>query len=174
MVAALVLGGVFLLGMAVTAGYAARTLPAGARVPLNAGAPEHSVWLSKPAGLAAWVGVGVAAFAAFALLTVSGFGAGWSPSVRVVLLPCVMMVVLAAEAGAVIVARRCAAGGPRTGILAEGETLAASGPHTETPAEPAASSDGEPSDDDEAGKRSESDAAAAADSRPEAIPAADA
>jgi hypothetical protein len=107
-----VLGGVLLLGMAVTAGYAARVLPAGARVPVNAGVPEHSVWLPKRAGLAAWFGVGVAAFALFALLTVSGLAANWAQSVRVVLLPCVMTVVLAAEAGAVIVARRSAVGEP--------------------------------------------------------------
>ena len=111
-VTALALGGVLLLGMAVTAGYAARVLPAGARVPLNAGVPEHSVWLPKRAGLAAWFGVGVAAFAVFAVLTVSGLAANWAQSVRVVLLPCVMTVVLAAEAGAVIVARRSAAGEP--------------------------------------------------------------
>jgi hypothetical protein len=111
-VAALVIGGVFLLGMVAAAGYAARTLPAGARVPLNAGVPEHSVWLSKPAGLAAWLWVGAAAFAAFAALTVTGLSANWALSVRVVLLPCVMMVLLAAEAGALIVARRAAAGLP--------------------------------------------------------------
>ncbi len=110
MVAALVIGGVFLLGMAAAAGYAARTLPAGARVPLNAGMPEHSVWLSKPAGLAAWLGIGAAAFAAFAALTLNGVSANWAQSIRVVLLPSVMLVLLAAQTGALIVARRCAAG----------------------------------------------------------------
>ena len=184
MVTALVLGGVFLLGMAVTAGYAARTLPAGARVPLNAGVPEHSVWLSKPAGLSAWLGVGVAAFAAFALLTVSSFGAGWSPSVRVVLLPCVMTVVLAAEAGAVIVARRCAADGPDSETLAEGEPLAEFHHDPGTPAEPAASLPAGPSDSDENGAPSagdedsgpsgEDDASLPADSQPGSAPAASA
>lgn len=111
-VTALTLGGVLLLGMAVTAGYAARVLPPGSRVPLNAGVPEHSVWLPKRAGLAAWFGAGVVAFAVFAVLTASGLAANWAQSVRVVLLPCVMAVVLAAEAGAVIVARRSAAGEP--------------------------------------------------------------
>ena len=110
MVVALALGTVLLIGMAVTAGYAARVLPAGARVPLNAGVPEHSVWLPKRAGLAAWLAAGAAAFAVFALLTLSGLAASWAESVRVVLLPCVMTVVLAAQAGAVIVARRNAAG----------------------------------------------------------------
>jgi hypothetical protein len=106
LVAAVVIGGLFLLGMIAAAGYAIRILPAGARVPLNAGVPEYSIWLSKPAGLAAWLGIGVAVYAVFAALTVSGVAANWSPSVRVVLLPCVMLVMLAAEAGAVITARQ--------------------------------------------------------------------
>lgn len=108
MVAAVVIGGVFLLGMVAAAVYAARTLPADARVPLNAGMPEYSVWLSKRAGLAAWLGVGVAAFAALAALTLNSLADNWAQSMRVVLLPGVMLVVLAAEAGAVIVARRAA------------------------------------------------------------------
>ena len=44
----LAISGVLLLAMAVTAGYAIVSLPRGARVPVNAGTPEHSVWLSKP------------------------------------------------------------------------------------------------------------------------------
>jgi hypothetical protein len=104
--AAVVIGGVLLLGMAVVAGYAARVLPAGARVPLNAGVPEHSVWLPKPAGLAAWLAAGVVTFAVFALVTLNSLAANWATSLRVVLLPGVMLVVLAGEAGAVILARR--------------------------------------------------------------------
>lgn len=112
MLAALVIGGALLAAMVATAGYAARTLPPGARVPLNAGVPEHSVWLPRLAGLAAWLGAGAAAFAVLAALTLSGLAANWAQSLRVVLLPGVMMVVLAAEAGAVIVARRQAGGEP--------------------------------------------------------------
>jgi hypothetical protein len=104
--AAVAIGGVLLLGMAVVAGYAARVLPAGARVPLNAGVPEHSVWLPKPAGLAAWLAAGVVTFAVFALVTLNSLAANWATSLRVVLLPGVMLVVLAGEAGAVILARR--------------------------------------------------------------------
>jgi hypothetical protein len=78
---------------------------------VNAGTPEHSLWLPKPAGLVAWLGAGVVTFAAFAALTLSGLAANWATSLRVVLLPCAMLVVLAAEAGAVISARqRCEAG----------------------------------------------------------------
>jgi hypothetical protein len=104
--AAVVIGGVLLLGMAVVAGYAARVLPAQARVPLNPGVPEYSIWLPKPAGLAAWLAAGVVTFAAFALVTLNSLAADWATSLRVVLLPGVMLVVLAAEAGAVILARR--------------------------------------------------------------------
>ena len=106
MIAALVIGGLFLLGMVAVAVYAVVTLPAGARVPLNAGQPEHSRWLSRPAGLAVWLGAGAVAYAVFAALTASGIAANWSPSVRAVLLPCVMLVVLAAETGAVLSARQ--------------------------------------------------------------------
>ena len=109
MVAAVVIGAVFLLGMVAAAAYGAWMLPSGARVPLNAGVPEYSVWLPKPVGLAAWLGVGAAAFAAVGALTLSGLAANWEQSTRFVLLPGVMMVVLAGEASALIVARRCAA-----------------------------------------------------------------
>ena len=51
----------------------------------------------------------MAAFAVFAGLTASAFADNWSPSVRVVLLPSVMCVVLAAEAAAIISARARAA-----------------------------------------------------------------
>jgi hypothetical protein len=101
-----VIGGVFLAGMVAAAAYAAWALPAGARVPLNAGTPEFSLWLPKPAGLAAWLGAGVVIFAALTSVTLSGLSANWATSMRVVLLPGVMMVVLAAEAGAVITARQ--------------------------------------------------------------------
>ena len=106
----MVIGGVFLAGMVATAGYAVWTLPAGARVPLNAGMPEFSYWLPKPAGLAAWLGAGAVTFAAVAAVTLNGHAATWASSLRVVLLPCAMMIVLAAEAGAVISARQRADG----------------------------------------------------------------
>jgi hypothetical protein len=109
LIASLAIGGLLLAGMLAAAGYALRTLPAGAAVPLHAGAPEHSIWLSKRAGLAAWLGIGAAAFAIAASLTVSGVAANWSPSVRVVLLPSVMCVAFAAEAAAIITSRRRAA-----------------------------------------------------------------
>ena len=111
MTAALAIGGVLLIGMIAAAGYAATVLPPDARVPLHAGAPEYSVWLSKRAGLAAWLAAGAAAFAILAFLTLSDVAANWAASVRVVLLPSVMCVALAAEAAAIITARRRSPGG---------------------------------------------------------------
>jgi hypothetical protein len=106
LVTALVIGGVLLIGMVCATGYAVRTLPAAARVPLHAGTPEYSIWLSKRAGLAAWLAAGAAIFAILAALTVSDVAANWMPSVRMVLLPSVMCVALAAEAAAIISARQ--------------------------------------------------------------------
>ena len=132
MAAAVVIGGVFLLGMAIVAGYAARVLPAGARVPLNAGVPEYSFWLSKPAGLVAWLAVGVVTFAAIALVTLNSLAADWATSLRVVLLPGVMLVVLAGEAGAVILARRQYTDGSAQATEADGSAQATEADPTES------------------------------------------
>lgn len=119
--AALAIGGVLLAGMVAAAGYAAAVLPAGARVPLHAGALEYSVWLSKRAGLVVWLAVGTAAFAILASLTLSDVAANWAASVRVVLLPSVMCVVLAAETAAIITAcQHCAAQQPAEAAVSEG------------------------------------------------------
>ena len=115
MTASLAISGVLLLAMAVTAGYAVVSLPRGARVPVNPGTPEHSVWLSKLAGLAVWLAVGVIAFAALESVTRSGIAVNWATSMRVTLPPAVLCVVLAAEAAAVITARQAAA--PASGRL---------------------------------------------------------
>ena len=109
----MVIGGLLMLGMVAVAWYAARVLPAGARVPLNAGVPEYSVWLPKLAGLAAWLAAGALTFAVVAAVTLDSLSAAWATSLRVVLLPCAMLIVLAAQAGALIVARRYASGPAR-------------------------------------------------------------
>jgi len=108
--AAVVIGGVLMLGMVAVAWHAARVLPAGARVPLNVGVPEYSLWLPKAAGLAVWLAAGVVTFAAVAAVTLDSLAASWATSLRVVLLPCAMLVVLSAQAGAVIYARRYPSG----------------------------------------------------------------
>jgi hypothetical protein len=106
--ASVVIGGLLMAGMVAVAWYAARVLPAGARVPLNAGVPEYSVWLPKAAGLAAWLVAGAVTFTAAAAVALDSLSASWATSLRVVLLPCAMLIVLAAQAGAVILARRYA------------------------------------------------------------------
>jgi hypothetical protein len=106
MIASLVVGGLLLTGMVVATWYAAVRLPGDARVPLHAGTPEYSVWLSKRAGLSAWLAAGAVAFAALAWLTLSHVAANWAASMRVTLLPAVMCVALAAEVAAIILARR--------------------------------------------------------------------
>ena len=108
MTASLAVGGLLLAGMVVATWYAAVRLPGHARVPLHAGTPEHSVWLSKRAGLSAWLAAGAVAFAALAWLTLSTAAANWATSMRVTLLPAVMCVALAAEVAAIILARRSA------------------------------------------------------------------
>jgi hypothetical protein len=110
LIASVVIGGVLMAGMVAVAWYAARVLPAGARVPLNAGVPEYSLWLPKAAGLAAWLAAGAVTFAAVAMVTLDSLAANWATSLRVVLLPCAMLIVLAAQGGAVIYARRQASG----------------------------------------------------------------
>jgi hypothetical protein len=140
-----VIGCVFLAGMVATAGYAARTLPSGARVPLNPGIPEFSLWLPKLAGLVAWLGAGVVTFAAFASVTLSGPAAAWASSLRVVLLPCAMMIVLAAEAGAVISARQRANDRvPAAMPVAEPEAAAESAPEAAAESAPEAAPANEP------------------------------
>jgi len=108
LIASLVAGGLLLAGTVAATWYAAVRLPGDARVPLHAGTPEYSVWLSKRAGLAAWLAAGTVVFAALAWLTLSKAAANWAASMRVTLLPAVMLVALAAEVAAIILARRSA------------------------------------------------------------------
>ena len=106
MIASLAVGGLLLTGMVAATWYAAVRLPGDARVPLHAGTPEYSVWLSKRTGLAAWLAAGAVVFTALAWLTLSQAAANWAASMRVTLLPAVMCVALAAEVAAIILARR--------------------------------------------------------------------
>jgi hypothetical protein len=109
LIASLAVSGVLLAAMVAAAVYAAVGLPKGARVPLHAGTPEHSIWLPKPVGLAAWLAGGALVFAAFAALTLSGAAANWASSLRVTLTPAVLVVVLAAEVAAINSARQATA-----------------------------------------------------------------
>lgn len=102
------ISGLLLAGMVAATGYAAVRLPRDARVPLHAGSPEYSVWLSKRAGLSIWLTAGAVAFAALAWVCLSRAAANWATSMRVTLLPAVMCVALAAEVAAIVLARRSA------------------------------------------------------------------
>jgi hypothetical protein len=110
LIASLTIGGVLLAGMIVATGYAAVRLPGTARVPLHAGVLEYRIWLSKRAGLSAWLAAGAAVFWLLAWLSLSRMAANWASSMRVTLLPAVMCVALAAEVAAIIMARQEAAG----------------------------------------------------------------
>lgn len=140
MIASLVLGGLLLTGMIVATWYAAVRLPGSARVPLHAGTPEYSLWLSKRAGLSVWLAAGAVAFTALAWLTLSRAAQNWVVSMRVTLLPAVMFVALAAEVAAIILARTSAArtsaaeaGGARVPPEAEPQTVHESDDSGESP-----------------------------------------
>jgi hypothetical protein len=121
LIASLAIGGVLLACMIVATGYAAVRLPGTARVPLHAGVFEYRIWLSKRAGLSAWLAAGAAVFALLAWLSLSRMAANWASSMRMTLLPAVMCVVLAAEVAAIIMARQAAAAGMAAIQLATAE-----------------------------------------------------
>ena len=106
MAASLIVGGVLLLAMVVASGRAAVTLPAEARIPVHVGSVEHRYLASKRAGLVIWPAVGAVLFGVVGGITGSSLAADWVPGVRDVLTPAVMIVVLAFQIGALVLARR--------------------------------------------------------------------
>ncbi len=106
MAASLIVGGVLLLAMVVASGRAAVTLPAEARIPVHVGSVEHRYLASKRAGLVIWPAVGAVLFGVVGGITRSSLAADWVPGVRDVLPPAVMIVVLAFQIGALVLARR--------------------------------------------------------------------
>ena len=106
MAASLIVGGVLLLAMVVASGRAAVTLPAEARIPVHVGSVEHRYLASKRAGLVIWPAVGAVLFGVVGGITRSSLAADWVPGVRDVLTPAVMIVVLAFQIGALVLARR--------------------------------------------------------------------
>ena len=106
MAASLIVGGVLLLAMVVASGRAAVTLPAEARIPVHVGSVEHRYLASKRAGLVIWPAVGAVLFGVAGGITGSSLAADWVPGVRDVLTPAVMIVVLAFQVGALVLARR--------------------------------------------------------------------
>lgn len=105
MIAGLVIGGVLWLGMAGVSCYGWLTLPAAARIPVHFGAGYNN-FMPKPGGLLVWPAAGALIYVLFAVIGARGGG-----SVTHVILPLVMCLLLAVQAGAIRVARRTA--GPR-------------------------------------------------------------
>jgi hypothetical protein len=104
--ASLLVGGVFLLAMIVASVQAAVTLPAGARIAIHCGFVEHCYLAPKRAGLVAWPALGAVTFGVLGGIAASRLAADWVPGVRDVLVPAVMGVLLAFEAGALVLAQR--------------------------------------------------------------------
>ena len=104
--ASLVVGGVFLLAMIVASAWAAVTLPAGARIAIHCGSVEHCYLAPKRAGLVIWPALGAVAFGVLGGIAASSLAADWVAGVRDVLVPAVLGVLLAFQAGALVLARR--------------------------------------------------------------------
>jgi hypothetical protein len=104
--ASLVIGGMLLLATVAASGWAAAVLPADARIPLHYGSVEHYYPASKRAGLLIWPAGGAVLYGVLGGIARSSMAAGWVPGFRDVLVPAVMVVVLAFQAGALILARR--------------------------------------------------------------------
>jgi len=113
--ASLVIGGMLLLASVAASGWGAAVLPADARIPVHYGSAEHFYPASKRAGLLIWPAVGAVLYGVLGGIARSGMAAGWVPGFRDVLVPAVMVVVLAFQAGALILARRPPGRAPAAG-----------------------------------------------------------
>ena len=110
--ASLAVGGVFLLAMIVASVWAAVTLPPGARIAIHCGFVEHCYLAPKRVGLIIWPALGALVFVVLGGIAASRLAADWVPGVRDVLVPAVLGVLLAFQAGALALARRGFAGVP--------------------------------------------------------------
>ncbi len=115
MLASWLIGGVLLLAMVAASGRAAVVLPADARIAIHCGSVEHCYLASKWAGLVIWPALGTFCYGVLGGIAGSGLAADWVPGVRDVLVPAVMCVLLAFQAGALVMARRNGAAGPAAG-----------------------------------------------------------
>jgi len=105
-VASLIVGGVFVLAMVIASVRGAVVLPADARIPVHAGSVERCYLAPKRAGLVIWPGAGSLAFGLLGGVAASSLAADWTASVRTVLMPAVVGVLLAFQVGALVLARR--------------------------------------------------------------------
>ena len=106
MVASLVVGGILVLAMVAASEWAAVTLAADARIPIHFGSPERCFLVSKHAGLIIWPAAGAVLYAVIGSVAGSSLAADWVPSMRDVLVPAVLCVVLGFQVGALVLARR--------------------------------------------------------------------
>jgi hypothetical protein len=104
--ASLIIGGVLLLAIVAASGWGAVVLPADARIAVHYGSENHQYLVSKRAGLFIWPALDVILYGALGGIIASRLAVGWVPGFRDVLVPAVMVVVLAFQAGALITARR--------------------------------------------------------------------
>jgi hypothetical protein len=108
----LIVGGVFVLAMVIASVRGAVVLPADARIPVHAGSVERCYLAPKRAGLVIWPGAGALAFGLLGGVAASSLAADWTASVRTVLMPAVVGVLLAFQVGALVLARRGVAARP--------------------------------------------------------------
>ena len=106
MLASLIIGGMLLLAIVAASGWGAVVLPADARIAVHYGSENHQFMVAKRAGLLIWPALGLIVYGALGGIVASHLAAGWVPGVRDVLVPAVLVVVLAFQAGALITARR--------------------------------------------------------------------
>ena len=111
MLASLIVGGVFVLAMVIASVRGAVVLPADARIPVHAGSVERCYLVPKRAGLVIWPGAGALVFGLLGGVAASSLAADWTASVRTVLMPAVVGVLLAFQVGALAIARRGMAAG---------------------------------------------------------------
>ena len=126
MVASLAVGGVFLLAMIAASVRAAVTLPANARIALHFGSVERCYLAPKRAGLVIWPAAGAVVLGALGAIAASRLAADWVPGLRDVLVPAVLCVLAAFQAGALVMAKR-AAGAARAAAAEAGAEAAVNG-----------------------------------------------
>ena len=107
----MIVGGVFVLAMVIASVRGAVVLPADARIPVHAGSVERCYLAPKRAGLVIWPGAGALVFGLLGGVAASSLAADWTASVRTVLMPAVVGVLLAFQVGALVLARRGVAAG---------------------------------------------------------------
>lgn len=95
----LVVEGLLVLAMVIVSLYGARSLPAGAQVPIHFGG-SYNNWVPKPLGLIIWPGVGIAVSVLLNVLARAEEG-----SLLEIILPIVLAVGLAVQLGAIKAAR---------------------------------------------------------------------